>query len=143
MEVHRIPITHLSENKQDIIEMSLTSPRMYITVEGTEFDQVLGCTLYHIEIGIEEGEDYVLVTRHKLRYSEMYKFDQQLRQAHEEMSFLRKFPPKRFFLNNDSQFVAKRRVDIGVYLQNLTQIPGILNCRQFQQFFECTPQIYA
>ena len=134
--MQRVPFSALSENKQDIIEMSLTIPRMYMTVEDTVFDQNQNCTFYIIEIGVEEDEENVLVFTIKTRYSEMLKFDRQIRQcASDEVSFLRKFPPKKFFMNNDSQFVAKRRTDIEGYLENLTQIPGIVNYSPFTQLF--------
>lgn len=123
--------------KASQLNLAISIPPMYITVEGYRYDESLKATLYKIEIGIQKGS---MVYQHVIerRFSAFQEFDNQIRPKFNESRYLLPFPPKKLFGNTDPVFVEKRAKKLQDYLGNLVRVAGVCETSSFRQTFGIT-----
>lgn len=124
----------LAQKKQTQLSLSVTEPRLYIVINGYEYDINLDAYLYTVEIGLQ-NDDIVDIKTRKIRYSQMYEFDQKIRPYFQEFRYLLPFPPKKYIGNKNPEFITSRMEQLQTYLGNLVRIPGICTSDAFMQTF--------
>lgn len=124
----------LAQKKQTQLSLSVTEPRLYIVINGYEYDFNLDAYLYTVEIGLQ-NEDIVDIKTRKIRYSQMYEFDKKIRPFFQEFRYLLPFPPKKYIGNKNPDFITSRMEQLQTYLGNLVRIPGICTSDAFMQTF--------
>ena len=133
------PITELSQKKSAQLNLAVSIPPMYISVENYNFNTDFNAVFYTIEIGIQKDTKVCVHTISK-RFSALQEFDNQIRPNFSESRYLLPFPPKKIFGNLDPSFLEKRMEQLQNYLGNLVRVPGLCETSIFRRFFEISEE---
>lgn len=133
------PITELSQKKSSQLNLAISIPPMYISVENYNFDKEFNAVFYTIEIGIQKGTNVCVHTVTK-RFSALQEFDSQIRSNFSESRYLLPFPPRKIFGNLDPSFLEKRAEQLQNYLGNLVRVAGLCETTVFRRFFDISEE---
>lgn len=133
-KANEIPIIKLTQKKAAQLNLAISIPPMYLTIEKFEYNEEFKATFYTIEVGIQKDSVVCTHTVQK-RYSALQEFDAQIRPTFSESRYLRQFPPKKLFGNTETEFVEKRAEKLQDYLANLVRVAGLCETQVFRRFF--------
>lgn len=131
-------LASLSQRKRALLQVSITNPPIYLSIDRFIYNKEIGAFLYSIEIGIKKGNS-VEIHKVERRYSALFQFDRKIRPIFNEFLTLLDFPPKKYIGNKDPIFLQQRKEDLEKYLSNLNRLPGIIKNSTFLEFFELDP----
>lgn len=140
MSQDKIRIQDLSRERKYQLQECSNYPQKYIIVERFCFDSRIRTIVYHLEIGTQLDTCFVTIKRVKVRFSQLYEFDQRIRPEFKHFQSLSKFPSKFNFSFTESkkkEFLDQRIEDLKKYLSNLGGIPNIFKNKVFQTTFQC------
>ncbi|EAY10074.1 PX domain containing protein [Trichomonas vaginalis G3] len=133
-KVGEVPIIKLPQKKAAQLNLAISIPPMYLSVEKFEFDPQFKAVFYNIEVGIQK-DSMVCVHTISKRYSALQEFDSQIRPKFSESRYLHPFPPKKLFGNTENEFLEKRSEELQNYLGNLVRVAGLCETQVFRRFF--------
>jgi hypothetical protein len=140
MKQSEIPISELTQNKSSQLNLAISIPPMYLSVEKYQMDEQIGAVFYLIEIGIQKDNN-VIVHYVSKRFSELSEFDSQIRSKFSGSKYLVSFPPKTLFKNTDRKFLEKRAEQLQNYLASLVRVAELCETSVFRRFFDISESL--